>query len=60
MKDKETAAEKTGAEKKKRKGIRILLAALLVIFGTVFAVSLYMLIDYYRNADEEQDIIDDL
>ena len=62
MKDLEqgTAAEKAGAEQKKRKSLRIVLIGLCVVLAAVFAVSLYMVIDYYRNANEEQGIIDRL
>ena len=50
---------KTG-KTKNRKLLRIILAVLLGICLAVFGVSLYMIISYYHNANEEQSVIDDL
>ncbi len=55
-KDKNTAENKP----KKRTALKVILVLLLVVFGGVFAYSLYMVIDYYGNAHEEQGVIDDL
>ena len=45
---------------KKRKAFRILILVLMIVFAAAFGVSLYMLLDYYGNAHDEQSIINDL